>query len=230
MNHRLHSRQLPTMRNPWAPLSLLLVLVTMGGCETIFDNSNGTAGTASYPGSDAGRNGLDDGRGEVVAYLNFMDVLDSADEPGWHTIFQHAVGEFQEDPTRQPRMRLALVMSRADKRRSESRETGDMLANAGKLFDDTLNDPSPAPPLVRKFAQLQLSEIDRRLALYEALRSLRSQLAKVHQANQAAHRDRAEAQARVRRINAALSEANAKLEAVMNIERDIGPIGKETFP
>ena len=33
-----------------------------------------------------------------------------------------------------------------------------------------------------------------------------------------------------RRIDAALAEANAKLEAVMNIEREVGPQGKETFP
>jgi hypothetical protein len=34
----------------------------------------------------------------------------------------------------------------------------------------------------------------------------------------------------MRGIGAALAEANAKLEAVMNIERNIGPTGKETFP
>ena len=218
------------MSNPWAWLPLLMVLATMSGCETLFNTSNESGASASHPGSDTERNGLDDGRGEVISYLNFMDVLDNTDEPGWHTIFQHTVNEFQEDPTRQPRMRLAMVMSRADRRNSEPRETSDMLADARTLFDDTLYDPTPAPPMVRRFAQLQLSEIDRRLALYEELRSLRSQLAKAHQANQTAHRDRAQTQARMRHIDAALSEANAKLEAVMNIERDIGPTGKETFP
>ena len=34
----------------------------------------------------------------------------------------------------------------------------------------------------------------------------------------------------MRRIDAALTEANAKLEAVMDIERNIAPPGKETFP
>jgi hypothetical protein len=219
-----------SMSNPWACLSLLLVLATMSGCETLFNNSDDRTAKSSHPGSNAARDGLEDGRDEVIAYLNFMDVLDDTDEPGWHTIFKHTVNEFQEDPTRQPRMRLALVMSRADRRNSEPRETSDMLADARKLFDDTLYDPTPAPPMVRRFAQLQLSEIDRRLALYEDLRSLRSQLAKAHQANQTAHRDRAQTQARIRRIDAELSEANAKLEAVMNIEHDIGPTGKETFP
>ena len=219
------------MRKPWALLSLLLVVVVAAsGCETIFKNSGGAETTSSHPGADSARNGADDGRDEVVAYLNFMDVIDSTDEPGWHTVFQHTLSEFQDDPTREPRLRLALVMSRADRRGGESKVTADILADSRKLFDDALHDPAPTPPLVRKFAQLQLSEIDRRLALYEDLRSLRSQLAKAHQASQTAHRDRTEAQARMRRIDAALSEANAKLEAVMNIERDIGPTGKETFP
>jgi len=213
-----------------ATLSLLLGLAAVGGCESVFDYSGDSAATSSHPGSDATRNGAESGRDEVMAYLSFMEVLDSADEAGWQTVFQHAVTEFQEDPTRQPRMRLALVMSRADRRQSESRETGNMLTDARKLFDDTLYDPNPAPPMVRRFVQLQLSEIDRRLALYAELRSLRSQLAKAHQASQTANRDRTEAQARLRRIDAALSEANAKLEAVMNIERNIGPTGKETFP
>ena len=214
----------------WAVLPLLLVLSAVGGCESIFNYSGNDAATSSHPGSDATRNDADNGREEVIAYLNFMDVLDNTDEAGWQTVFQHAVSEFHEDPTRQPRMRLALVMSRADRRQSESRQTANMLTDARKLFDDTLYDPNPAPPMVRKFAQLQLSEIDRRLALYAELRSLRSQLAKAHQANQTANRDRAETQARLRRIDAALNEANGKLEAVMNIERDIGPTGKETFP
>lgn len=219
-----------SMCKPWATLSLLLVLTTVGGCESFFNSSANNSASSSHPGSDTTRNGADNGREEVIAYLSFMKVLDDSDEAGWQTVFQHAVSEFQEDPTRQPRMRLALVMSRADRRQSVSRETGNMLTDARELFDDTLYDPNPAPPMVRKFAQLQLSEIDRRLALYAELRSLRSQLAKAHQANQTAHRDRADAQARLRRIDAALSEANAKLQAVMNIERDIRPTGKETFP
>ena len=121
-------------------------------------------------------------------------------------------------------------MSRADRKSAEAGVTRNILADSRKLFDETVHDPASTPPLVRKFAQLQLTEIDARLALYDELRSLRSQLAKAHQSSQTAQRDRTEAQARMRRIDAALVEANAKLEAVMNIERNIGPTGKETFP
>jgi hypothetical protein len=228
MSRGPHSRRFISIRNPWILLPLLLV--TVSGCETLFKHSDGTTTPSSQASANAPDNGVDDGRGEVIAYLNFMDVLDSSDEAAWHAIFQHAASEFQEDPTREPRLRLALVMSRADRRRTGSRLTGTMLVDSRKLFDDSLHDPVPAPPLVRKFARLQLGEIDHRLALYENVRSLRSQLAKAHQASQTAHRDRTEAEARIRYIDAALSEANAKLEAVMNIERDIGPAGKETFP
>jgi hypothetical protein len=159
-----------------------------------------------------------------------MGVLDSTDEQGWHTIFEHTLNAYQEDPTRERRLRVALAMSRADRKSAESRVTRNMLTDSRELLDETVHDPASTPPLVRKFAQVQATEIDVRLALYDELRSLRSQLAKAHQASQTAQRGRTEAQARVRRIDAALTEANAKLEAVMNIERNIGPTGKETFP
>jgi DNA repair exonuclease SbcCD ATPase subunit len=121
-------------------------------------------------------------------------------------------------------------MSRADRKSHESRVTLDLLGDARNLFAEAVNDPERMPPLVRKFAQLQLDEVESRLALYEEMHSLRSQLAKAHQESQTAQRDRSEVEARMRHIDAALNEANAKLEAVMNIERDIEPAGKETFP
>ncbi len=105
-----------------------------------------------------------------------------------------------------------------------------MLLDARELFEQTVQNVEPTPSLVRKFAQLQMNDIDRRLGLYEELRSLRAQLAKAHQESQTAQRDRSEAEARMRRIDAALAEANAKLEAVLTIERNSGPTGKETFP
>ncbi|GMQ96260.1 MAG: hypothetical protein BMS9Abin14_793 [Gammaproteobacteria bacterium] len=217
------------MRSPWA--YVLLVTVTVTGCEAVFKQSDNVAPTATHPGADAaGDRGAYDGRGEVAAYLNFLGVLDSTDEQGWNTIFEHALNTYQEDPTRERRLRLALVMSRADGKSAERQVTLNMLADSRKLLDDTAHDPASTPPLVRKFARLQLTEIEHRLALYEELQSLRSQLAKAHQASQTAQRDRTEAEARIRSIDAALAEANAKLEAVMNIERNIGPTGKETFP
>jgi hypothetical protein len=219
------------MRIPWACASLLLVLLTTTGCDVIFKQSSGVAPTSANPDTDANRNGgSDDGRREVATYLSFMDMLDSTDEPGWHTIFERALNAYQDDPTPERRLRFALVMSRADRKSTEPRVTRSMLIDARKLLDDAVNDPVATPPLVRKFAQLQLTEVDRRLALYDELRSLRSQLAKAHQANQTAQRDRTEVEARMRRIDAALAEANAKLEAVMNIEQTIGPTGKENFP
>lgn len=219
------------MRGPWAWVSLLLVLVAATGCDTIFKRSDGVSPTSEHPGASVyGNASTDEGRREVAAYLDFMDVLDSTDQQGWHTIFKHTLNAYQEDPTRERRLRVALVMSRADRSSAEPRVTRNMLSDSRELLDETVHDPESTPPLVRKFAQVQVTEIDIRLALYDELRSLRSQLAKAHQASQTAQRDRTEAQARMRRIDAALTEANAKLEAVMDIERSIGPTGKETFP
>lgn len=218
------------MRGPWACLSLLLLMAATG-CDTMFKQSSDVASASAHPGADVTRNGsTEDGRREVAAYLDFLTVLDSTDEKGWLAIFDHTLNAFQEDPTRANSLRFAMVMSRADTKSAEPNVTRTMLTDSRKLFEEIVGNPASAPPLVRKFAQLMLTEIDTRLALYDELRSLRSQLAKAHQANQSAQRDRTEAETRMRRIDAALAEANAKLEAVMKIERNIGPTGKETFP
>jgi hypothetical protein len=219
------------MGHPWAGVSLLLVLLTATGCDTMFKRSGDVSPTPEQSGTDLnGDAGSDVGRREVATYVIFLDVLDSTDEQDWHTIFEHTLNAYREDPTRKRRLRVALVMSRADGKSTEAGVTRNMLVDSRELLDETVHDPASTPPLVRKFAQLQVTEIDTRLALYDELQSLRSQLAKAHQSSQTAQRDRTEAQARVRRIDAALAEVNAKLEAVMNIERNIGPTGKETFP
>lgn len=214
----------------WAPL-LALVLVT-GGCDTIFRQSDGASPTSAHPGADLDRKGAEseDGRREVAAYVNFINVLDSTDEQGWRTMFEHTLDVYRQNPTQEQRLRLALVLSRADRKSPEERVTSTLLTDARDMLAEIVDDPAPIPPLVRKFTQLQLSEVDARLALYEEMRSLRSQLARAHQESQTAQRDRSEVEARMRRIDAALTEANAKLEAVMDIERNIAPPGKETFP
>ncbi len=234
MEHRQHRHRSPTSRGLAGCIPLLFLLVASVGCDTLFQRSSDVSPTSAHPGADVNRNGADagsqDGRHEVAAFLNFMDVLDSSDEQGWHTIFEHTLAAYQEDPNQERRLRLALVLSLADRKSEESQVTLNLLNDARNLLDDTVHDPAPIPPLVRKFAQLELAEVDTKLALYEESRSLRSQLAKAHQESHNAHRDRSEAEARLRRIDAALAEANAKLEAVMNIERNIGATGKETFP
>ena len=217
------------MRGALTGAAVLLALA-MSGCDTLFEQADDAAPSADHPGTTIPGTGTEEGRLEVAAYLNFADVLDGTDEQGWHTIFEHTLDGYEQDPTREKRLRLALVMSRADRKSGESRVTQDLLGDARKLFDETVHDTESTPALVRKFARLQMNEIDRRLALYEELRSLRSQLARAHQESQTAQRDRTEAEARMRRIDAALAEANAKLEAVLKIERNIGPTGKETFP
>ncbi len=231
MNRRLRSRRWSTTRGPWVCVSLLLVLLAGTGCDTVFKRSDSVSPTSENPGANVNGNASsDEGRRKVAGYLNFMNVLDSTDEQGWHTIFEHTLNAYQEDPTPERRLRVALVMSRADRKSAEASITRNMLADSRELLDETVHDSVSTPPLVRKFAQLQLTEIDARLALYDELQSLRSQLAKAHQSSQTAQRDRTEVQTRMRSIDAALAEANAKLEAVMNIEQNIGPTGKETFP
>jgi hypothetical protein len=228
---RPHKRRNAPPQRLLACAPLLALLAAAVGCDTMFQRSGGASPTSEHPGSEFDRNsaGSEDGRREVAAYVNFVEVLDNTDEQGWHTIFEHTLAAHQKEPSHETRMRLALVLSRADQKSHEAQVTHNLLTDARDLFAETVHDSAP-PALVRKFAQLQVTQLETRLALYEEMRSLRSQLAKAHQESQSAQRDRSEVEARMRHINAALNEANAKLEAVMDIERNIGPAGKETFP
>lgn len=210
----------------------MLWLAAGAGCDSLLKRFDDTS--PSQPGAGLDEAGIDEntetGRREVAGYLTFLDVLDGTDEQSWHTIFEHTLAAYKKDSKYENRLRLALVMSRADRKSSESRVTRNLLADARTLLDETVHDTEHITPLVRKFAQLQLTELDARLALYDEVQRLKSQLARAHQESQTAQRDRSEAVARMRRIDAALAEANAKLEAVMDIERSVGPAGKETFP
>ena len=229
MSPRRPDTRAPIRRAPAAAAALALALAS-SGCETLFQGSRAPDPTADHPGAATSAADTEEGRREVAGYLNFADVLDGTDQQGWNTIYEHTRDGYQREPTRERRMTLALVLSRADRKSAESHASQALLVEARGLFDETVHELDTTPALVRKFAQQQQNEIDRRLALYEELHSLRAQLAKAHQESQTAQRDRTEAVARMRRIDAALAEANAKLEAVLKIERNIGPTGKETFP
>lgn len=229
MNRRRHEALSPLRSGALAGALLVLALST-SGCETLLGDSDSADSGAGHPGATMPGTETESGRQEVAAYLNFLAVLDGTDEQGWNTILEHTRDGYANTPTRERRMRLALVMSRADRISGDSGQPQAWLGDARKLFDETIQETETAPALVRRFAQLQLNELDRRLALYEELSSLRSQLARAHQESQSAQRDRTQAVARLRGIEAELAEANAKLEAVLKIERNIGPTGKETFP
>ena len=214
-----------------ARLGLLVTMASLAGCDALLARFDDDAPTSSYSDAELDRDpGSADGRRELAAYVRFLDVLDSTDEHGWHAILDHTQSAYRESPDQEQRLRLALVMSRADQKSRDQTTAREMLREASGLLDEALADSTPTPALVRTFADLQRREIDARLALYDEMQSLRSQLAKAHQESQTAQRIRNEAEARMRRIDAALAEANAKLEAVMNIEREVGPQGKETFP
>ena len=209
----------------------MLAIASLGGCDTLLGRADGSAPTSAHPGAEFNRDaGSADGRTELAAYVSFMDVLDTTDEKSWRAIFDHTLAAYQESPDQERRLRLALVMSRADRKSTDQAASRRLLLDASALLDEVSTDPTPTPAIVRKFADLQRREVDARLALYNEMQSLRSQLARAHQESQTAQRIRNEAEARMRRIDAALAEANAKLEAVMNIEREVGPQGKETFP
>ena len=158
---RLHRHRSPTPRGLLVYAPLLAILAATSGCDTMFQQSDGASPTSAHPGAELDRKDSENGSREVAGYVNFINVLDSTDEQGWHTIFEHTLDAYRQNPTQERRLRLALVLSRSDRKSQEERVTLNLLSDARDLLAETVEHPASTLPLVRKFAQLQLTEVER---------------------------------------------------------------------
>lgn len=212
--------------NMRARLTVAVLALGTGGCG-LLEQQLASPGAASHSwvqtGGAAKPVETHDGRDAVQSYVVLADVLRRTDAEGRHPIFQHAFRAYQNNPTPDTRVRLALVLT-------ETQRTAAELSVARDLYLDVVNDPRPMPPLVRKYAQTRLHEVDQRLALHEEIAALNREIAAAREAARDSERSAKATERRLRSVEAALAEANAKLQAVMNIEKDIGPSGKGTFP
>ncbi|MDX1430986.1 MAG: hypothetical protein R3286_00935 [Gammaproteobacteria bacterium] len=206
--------------------SLVVAALGLGGCG-LLEQHVSSPGTASrswvQSGNVAAPRAVDEGRDALQPYVVLVDVLRRTDAEGRHPIFQHAFRAYQQNPSSSTRLRLALVLTETQRSAAE-------LSVARDLYVDVLRDPGPMPPLVRMYAEARLHEVDQRLALHEEIAALKREVAAARAAASTHQRDAAATERDLRRVEAALAEANAKLQAVMNIEKDIGPSGKGTFP
>jgi len=203
--------------------AVALLALAAGGCMQLVPSSEiDTVKTSSPWNGEEGKpsDALAEDRRELAAYVEFMDVVDGTDAEGWRRIFEQTFLEYKDEPSTDHRIRLALVMSQRERSPQE-------LDVARDLLQDVIDDPGLDAPLTRRFAELRLAEVERLLGLHSELRSLRKELSQAKDDYARARRDRAALEERVRRVDAALAEANAKLRAVTNIERSMAPMEKK---
>lgn len=158
---------------------------------------------------------------ELAGYVRYMDMLAAVDEKGWDGVFGQVSKATETDPTPENRLRLALVLSQGDR-------PGSDLKAAQSLLVAILEEQRNVSPAVRKMARVKLEETEQRIVLHRTVNSLRGQLAAARnevlsekQARTRIELERAQVEQEIQRIQSALADALAKLEAVTNIERSV---------
>ncbi len=201
-------------------LAVLLALASTG-CAEYADGGRGDADDAAYlVAGDADPMSPEQNR-ELAGYVSYIELVAATDEAGWNRVLGQISSATESDPTPGNRLRLALVLSRADRPATD-------LQAAQNLLEAILEESRDVSPAVSKLARVKLVETEQRIVLYQTVESLRSQLAvarhEVSSEKQERTRvefERAQVEAEIRRIQAALADALAKLEAVANIERSV---------
>ncbi len=190
-----------------------LSVAILCGCSTsggLFGGHRGAPATASQQ-SDAAKRRAED---NIGVYLQTLGDLIEGDAVVQADAFRRAQEEADTAPTTTNRLRFALALATPGHPSSNAAEAQKKLSEL--LADDALL------PEERTFALLHLKEVQQRLILdAEAQRLQRAaQAAAVQRNDQSAQRLQAALEEN-RQLRAALDEARAKLDAIINTERSI---------
>lgn len=194
---------------PRAALALALALALLVGCEAM--NVRRPTQAAPEPIVD---------RAQVQAMIvsNHLTVLQALMQAGpaqQAEIVSACRRDFEDAPTPSHQLRYALVLATPGHASTDARE-------ARRLLDELLATPETLVPAERTLAQLQLTNVERVLAVTADNQRLQngattSERDRTREANRKLAAE-VEENARLRR---ALDEARAKLDAIANIERAI---------
>jgi hypothetical protein len=185
------------------------------GCSTsggLFGGHRNVPSTAaSQPAVGAQRRADDN----ISVYLQTLHDLIEGDSVAQADAFRHAAEAANSAPTTTNRLRLALALATPGHPSSNALE-------AQKQLSQLLASGDALLPEERTLALLHLKEVEQRLILdAEAQRLQRAaQAAATQRSDQSAQRLQAALEEN-RQLRAALDEARAKLDAIINTERSI---------
>ena len=192
-----------------ARATLLLLAVAIAGCalggrDTGPAGGDNAAGTAASAGTEA-----------LGVYLDALRDLLEGDTVVQADVFRSIAAAADSAPTTTNRLRLALALATPTHAASNP-------AEAQRLLNELLASGSALLPDEHTLALIHLKDVEQRLILdAEAERLQRAATAAAAQRNDRSAQQLQAALEENRQLRAALDEANAKLDAITNIERSI---------
>jgi len=191
------------------PLVLVCCALTLAACQTgpLGRAGDDTAGTPTVDRTVAAA-------GALAAYLEVLQRLVESGPAEQAEIVVAAQREFELTPTASHQLRYALALAAPG-------HAGSDPVKAQTLLRELLAVPETMLPAERALAMLELMKVDRQLLLAAENRRLQNDQARVDRDRIAATNRRLQAEIEENaRLRKALEEAQAKLEAIANIERE----------
>jgi len=151
----------------------------------------------------------------VTGYVDLLQRLVQGAPAQQAEILVTAQREYQQAPTPSKQLKYALVLAAPN-------HSGTDLPRAQKLLRELLASPETLLPVERSFAFLELKKVDKQLALVAENQRLQSGSDRVDRERLIAMNRKLQSELDENlRLRKALDEANAKLNAIANIEQSI---------
>ena len=152
---------------------------------------------------------------EDSSFVELMGGLAGADEAGRSALYEKYAERYIDDPSLANRLHFAMVVSTPGHHASDPIE-------ARRILTDLLSKPRSLTDSERHIATVYLKDLEERLSLQSEIKQLTQKLAEAKPDPD----NNNDAQLRAvlaenQRLQSALDEANAKLEALTTIERSI---------
>jgi hypothetical protein len=195
---------------PRSLVALICCALALAACET---------GRLGRPGEDTTHTPTIDrtvaAAGALASYLEVLQRLIESGPAEQAEIVVAAQREFELAPTPSHQLRYALALAAPGHAGSEP-------VKAQKLLRELLAMPETMLPAERALAMLELLKVDQQLLLAAENRRLQNDQARVDRDRLTATNRRLQAEIEENaRLRKALDEAQAKLDAIANIERSI---------
>jgi hypothetical protein len=199
----------PKSSRPW--VAALLCAATLAGCT-------GSSLTHQRSRNNDATPVIDKAGAAATLLASYLEVLQRLVQGGpaeQAEIMVAAQREYELAPTPSKQLRYALVLATPN-------HPGTDLPRAQRMLRELLATPETLLPAERSYAFLELQNVDRQLALTSELqrqqsgtnRADRDQLLALNRKLQSQDQE-------ITRLRKALDEANAKLDAIANIEQSI---------
>jgi hypothetical protein len=189
-------------------LTVVLLACALSGCTTLAPSEPGAgAGARTPPAAPAAA--------DLSPYLDLLDQIAAADAQRVAALLDELQAQLAQAPTSRATLRHALALGAAGHAASDPVE-------ARRRLQELLAAPGELEPAERQLAAAMLREFDARVTLYAQLARQREEAeARLAAATESHSRALQSAWAETARLRRELAQAERKLQAITEMEREL---------